>query len=77
MSLSQAFLPGTPLEPAVIPTAHASSFTLQYFIIIIIILYIRSFRLYWRPVLHPQPQDATCRLDRDPRIAELWALCAV
>jgi hypothetical protein len=25
------FLPGTPLEPAVIPTAHASSFTLQYF----------------------------------------------
>ena len=31
MSLSQAFLPGTSLEPAVIPTAHASSFTLQYF----------------------------------------------
>ena len=29
--LSQAFLPGTSLEPAVIPTAHASSFTLQYF----------------------------------------------
>jgi len=29
--LSQAFLPGTTLEPAVIPTAHASSFTLQYF----------------------------------------------
>ena len=29
--LSQAFLPGTCLEPAVIPTAHASSFTLQYF----------------------------------------------
>ena len=27
--LSQAFLPGTSLEPAVIPTAHASSFTLQ------------------------------------------------
>ena len=25
------FLPGTSLEPAVIPTAHASSFTLQYF----------------------------------------------
>ena len=25
------FLPGTSLEPAVIPTAQASSFTLQYF----------------------------------------------
>ena len=25
------FLPGTSLEPAVIPTAHASSFTLQHF----------------------------------------------
>ena len=29
--LSQAFLPGTSLEPMVIPTAQASSFTLQYF----------------------------------------------
>jgi len=29
--LSQAFLPGNSLEPAVIPTAQASSFTLQYF----------------------------------------------
>jgi len=29
--LSQAFLPGTSLEPAVIPTAQTSSFTLQYF----------------------------------------------
>jgi len=29
--LSQAFLPGTSFEPAVIPTAQASSFTLQYF----------------------------------------------
>ena len=29
--LSQAFLPGTSLEPAVIPTAQAASFTLQYF----------------------------------------------
>ena len=25
------FLPGTSLEPTVIPTAQASSFTLQYF----------------------------------------------
>ena len=29
--LSQAFLPGTSLEPVVIPTAQASNFTLQYF----------------------------------------------
>ena len=29
--LSQAFLPGTSLEPAVIPTTQVSSFTLQYF----------------------------------------------
>jgi len=29
--LSQAFFPGTSLEPAVIPTAQASSFTMQYF----------------------------------------------
>jgi len=29
--LSQAILPDTSLEPAVIPTAQASSFTLQYF----------------------------------------------
>ena len=29
--LSQAFLPGISLEPAVIPTTQASSFTLQYF----------------------------------------------
>jgi len=28
--LSQAFLPGTSLEPPVIPTAQVSSFTLQY-----------------------------------------------
>ena len=31
MSLSQAFLPGTSLEPAVILTAQASRFPLQYF----------------------------------------------
>jgi hypothetical protein len=30
-SLVRPFLPGTSLEPAVIPTAQASSFTLQYF----------------------------------------------
>ena len=31
LSCHWPFLPGTSLEPAVIPTAHASSFTLQYF----------------------------------------------
>jgi len=30
-SCHSPFLPGTSLEPAVIPTAQASSFTLQYF----------------------------------------------
>ena len=31
VSCHRPFLPGTSLEPAVIPTAHASSITLQYF----------------------------------------------
>ena len=31
ISCHRPFLPGTSLEPAVIPTAHASSFTLQHF----------------------------------------------
>ena len=31
VSRHKPFLPGTSLEPAVIPTAQASSFTLQYF----------------------------------------------
>jgi len=31
VSCHRPFLPGTSLEPAVIPTAHTSSFTLQYF----------------------------------------------
>ena len=31
VSCHRPFLPGTSLEPAVISTAHASSFTLQYF----------------------------------------------
>ena len=38
--LSQAFLPGTSLEPAVIPTAQASSFTYSTFRFIIIIIII-------------------------------------
>jgi len=31
VSCHRPFLPGSSLEPAVIPTAQASSFTLQYF----------------------------------------------
>jgi uncharacterized membrane protein len=31
VSCHRIFRPGTSLEPAVIPTAQASSFTLQYF----------------------------------------------
>ena len=31
VSCHKPFLPSTSLEPAVIPTAQASSFTLQYF----------------------------------------------
>ena len=31
VSCHRPFLPGTSLEPAVIPTVHASSFTMQYF----------------------------------------------
>jgi len=31
ISCHRPFLPGTSLEPAVFPTAQASSFTLQYF----------------------------------------------
>jgi hypothetical protein len=43
MSLVTGFLPSTSVEPAVTPTAQASSFTLQYFtyyVIIIIIIII-------------------------------------
>ena len=29
---------------------------------------IRSHPTYWRPFLHPQPEDTPCRGDRDPRI---------
>jgi hypothetical protein len=32
------------------------------------IQYIRSYPPYWRPFLHPQPEDAPCRGDRDPLI---------
>ena len=32
----------------------------------LLIQYIRSCHPYWRPFLHPQPEDAPCRGDRDP-----------
>ena len=32
----------------------------------LLIQYIRSYPPYWRPFLHPQPEDAPCRGDRDP-----------
>jgi hypothetical protein len=34
----------------------------------LLIQYIRSYPPDWRPFLHPQPEDATCRGDRDPLI---------
>ena len=34
----------------------------------LLIQYIRSYPPYWRPFLHPQPKDASCRGDRDPLI---------
>ena len=37
----------------------------------LLIQYIRSYPPYWRPFLHPQPEDAPCRCDRDPSITAL------
>jgi len=36
----------------------------------LLIQYIRSYPPYWRPFLHPQPEKAPCRGDRDPLITE-------
>jgi hypothetical protein len=36
----------------------------------LLIQYIRSYPPYWRPFLHPQPEDAPFRGDRDPVITE-------
>jgi hypothetical protein len=30
------------------------------------LIYIRSYSPYWRPFLHPPPEDAPCRGNRDP-----------
>ena len=32
----------------------------------LLIRFIHSYPPYWRPFLHPQPEDAPCRGDRDP-----------
>ena len=32
----------------------------------LLIQYIRIYPPFWRPFLHPQPEDAPCRGDRDP-----------
>ena len=47
VSCHRPFLPGTSLEPAVIPTAQASSFTLQYFPFIIIYYYYYYYYYYY------------------------------
>ena len=36
--------------------------------------YIRGYPPYWRPFLHPQPENAPCRGDRDPLITGIWLL---
>ena len=36
----------------------------------LLILYARSYPPYWSPFLHPKPEDAPCRGDRDPLIME-------
>jgi hypothetical protein len=35
---------------------------------LLLIQCIRSYPLHWSPFLHPQPEDAPCRGDRDPLI---------
>ena len=42
----------------------------------LLIQYIRSCPPYWRPFLHPQPEDAPCRGDRDPLITGVLRLCS-
>jgi hypothetical protein len=47
----------------------------------LLIQYIRSYSPYWRPFLHPQPEDAPCRGDRDPHTriccVHLWKLILI
>jgi len=37
----------------------------------LLILYIRGYPPYWKPFLHPQPEDAPCQGDRDQLITAL------
>ena len=37
----------------------------------LLILYIRSYPPYWKPFLHPQPEDVPCLGDRDPLITDV------
>jgi len=39
--------------------------------LLLLIQYIRSFPPYWRPFLHPQPEDSPCCGDRNPLITGL------
>jgi hypothetical protein len=41
----------------------------------LLIQHIPSYPPYWRPFLHPQPEVAPCRGDRDPLISEDSLLC--
>jgi len=38
----------------------------------LLIQYIRTYPPYWRPFLHPQPEDTQCRGDRDPGVDRVW-----
>ena len=40
----------------------------------LLIQYIRSYPPNWRPFLHPQPEDAPCRGDRDPLVNAVMCL---
>ena len=37
----------------------------------LLIQYIRGYTPYWRPFLHPHPEDAPCCGDRNPLISEI------
>jgi len=43
----------------------------------LLIQYIRSYSPNWRPFLHPQPEDAPCRGDRDPLIMAVIATLSI
>ena len=40
----------------------------------LLIQFIHSYPPYWRPFLHPQPEDAPCRGDREPVITGILPL---